>query len=59
MTLQEIAAALKQKYRPVFRGGFEAEARAARRMAQEVRDDAERLDGMARATAAFTGGKGE
>ena len=59
MNLSEIAAALKAKYRPVFRGGIDREAREYRLLAREMRGVAQEVTGAGRAIASFTEGKGE
>lgn len=59
MNLREIAAALKAKYRPVFRGDIEREAKAYRKLALTMQNTAEEVTGAGRAIASMTEGKGE
>lgn len=59
MGLRAIAAALKAKYRPVFRGGIDREADAYRFVARTARETAEEITGAGRAIASLTEGKGE
>ena len=59
MNLTEIAAALKAKYRPVFRGGVDKELRAYKVMQKDMRETAEEITGAGRAISALTEGKGE
>lgn len=59
MGLRAIAAALKAKYRPVFRGGIDREADAYRFVARTARETAEEITGPGRAIASMTEGKGE
>lgn len=59
MNLVALAAALKAKYRPVFRGGMEREVRRYAAMADHARETAQELTGAGRAIASLTKGKGE
>ena len=59
MNLRAISAALKAKYRPVFRGGMEREGRRFEAMAKQTQADALALTGAGRAIASMTEGKGE
>lgn len=59
MGLRAIAAALKAKYRPVFRGGIDQEADAYRFVARTARETADEITGAGRAIASLTEGKGE
>ena len=59
MNLVAIAAALKAKYRPVFRGGVEREVRRYAAMAEQAREAAQELTGPGRAMSAIVEGKGE
>lgn len=59
MNLRSIAAAIKQKYRPVFRGDLEREVRELRIVAIEARKTADEITGAGRAIASMTEGKGE
>lgn len=59
MNLREIAAALKARYRPVFRGGIDREAREYRLLAKDMRGTAQEITGAGRAIASITEGKGE
>lgn len=59
MNLFAIAAALKAKYRPVFRGGIEKELRRFAAMERQTKADALAITGAGRAIASLTKGKGE
>ena len=59
MNLREITAAVKAKYRPVFRGELEKEALLLVDVAEETRALADEFSGAGRAIAALTRGKGE
>lgn len=59
MRLHEISAALKQRFRPVFRGGIEDERSRMTALAVQVRKDADEISGAGRAIASMTEGKGE
>ena len=59
MNLRAISAALKAKYRPVFRGDIDRETRRFTRLAADVRATADELTGAGRAIVSLTEGKGE
>ena len=59
MGVREIAAALKARYRPVFRGGIEREAELFLTFADTARETAEEITGAGRAIASLTREKGE
>lgn len=59
MNLRAIAAALKAKYRPVFRGDMERETRRYAVMANDMKETAREITGAGRAIASITEGKGE
>lgn len=59
MNLRSLAAALKQKYRPIFRGDLDREAEHFRQVAAVTRETADEITGAGRAIASMTEGKGE
>jgi hypothetical protein len=59
MNFAEITAALKAKYRPIFRGGIEKEAELFLEFRDSVQEAAKEVTGAGRAIASLTEGKGE
>lgn len=57
--MQRFSAALKAKYRPVFKGEIDREAMRFHALADTARETAEEITGAGRAIAQLTKGKGQ